>query len=238
MPYKNPEDEIKWRTSDFGRKWIKEWNLKNKEKLREYYKRWEIENKEKRKEQHQERYKKNKEHHKKIGKIWREQNKEKIRDHGKKWRNENKENIAIKSKIYREKNKEIIKNKSKLYHLKNKERQNKRVKLNYQKNKEKIKLNDINDRMKVYNHYSNYNIKCNCCGEKHIDFLSIDHIDNNGYEQRKKGISSKRLIKWIIKNNYPSGFQISCMNCNHGRSRNPERICVHQKELSEKILKL
>ena len=32
----------------------------------------------------------------------------------------------------------------------------------------------------VYNHYSNGDVKCNCCGEREITFLSIDHINGGG----------------------------------------------------------
>ena len=65
---------------------------------------------------------------------------------------------------------------------------------------------------------------CNCCGENsHIDFLAIDHITGRkqmesdfvlkllGYSSELKGPT---LDHWIIKNNFPSGFQTLCHNCN------------------------
>src|SRR3990167_7668757 len=38
----------------------------------------------------------------------------------------------------------------------------------------------------VFSYYSGGEIKCACCGEKEIDFLCIDHINENGSEDRKR----------------------------------------------------
>ena len=70
------------------------------------------------------------------------------------------------------------------------------------------------DRLKIIDHYSEGKNNCNNCGISDLRVLSIDHINGNGSthreELRKKGTS---LYRWIINNNYPSGFQILCMNC-------------------------
>ena len=68
---------------------------------------------------------------------------------------------------------------------------------------------------------------CICCGENfHSDFLAIDHIEGRKQmdtipELVKLGYSSKllnhRLFLWIIENNFPSGFQILCANCNFSK---------------------
>lgn len=90
-------------------------------------------------------------------------------------------------------------------------------------------------KIKIFNHYCNYDIKCNCCGERQIEFLSIDHINNDGYQNRKR--TGFRLYVWIIKNNFPPIFQILCMNCNWARAYQPDHICPHQKILVEKELR-
>ena len=56
---------------------------------------------------------------------------------------------------------------------------------------------------------------CVECGEKRIACLSIDHILGNGAEHRRADPEIKRLgfYKWLIKNNFPEGFQTLCMNC-------------------------
>lgn len=72
----------------------------------------------------------------------------------------------------------------------------------------------------VYNHYGN---KCKCCSEPNRLFLTIDHVNNDGYLERKSGMV---LYKLIIKNNFPEKFQILCWNCNLGKYLN-NGICPH-----------
>lgn len=77
----------------------------------------------------------------------------------------------------------------------------------------------------VYEHYGSI---CNCCGESEPKFLSIDHVNNDGYKERKsRGGSSQMLYRNIIKQNFPDTYQILCMNCNTGKSRN-NGICPHK----------
>jgi hypothetical protein len=74
-----------------------------------------------------------------------------------------------------------------------------------------------------------YGGKCACCQEKEFSFLSIDHIDNDGAEHRKKH-SLKAGIKtyrFLINKNFPKGFQVLCFNCNFGKQIN-HGICPHQ----------
>jgi len=79
--------------------------------------------------------------------------------------------------------------------------------------------------------------KCNCCGETEPLFLTIDHINNDGANHRRavkksspgngKG-GSTAVYKWLRDNGYPKGFQILCMNCNFGKSRN-KGVCPHKE---------
>jgi len=80
--------------------------------------------------------------------------------------------------------------------------------------------------LKYYSkHLSNSDIPCcNCCGlNSHIGFLALDHIGgkrqmDSDPELVVLGYSSDKnpdtLLKWIIDNNFPKGFQILCHNCN------------------------
>jgi len=74
---------------------------------------------------------------------------------------------------------------------------------------------------------------CNCCGETEIMFLCLDHINNDGAEHRRKLEGSSRqaskLYRWIIKNNFPIGFQVLCQNCNFGKHLNGG-ICPHKSK--------
>ncbi len=74
-------------------------------------------------------------------------------------------------------------------------------------------------RLQVLTHYSNGEIKCNCCGEKEIKFLCIDHINNDGYKKRKNGrrAAGTELYRLIIKDNFPDTFQVLCHNCNSAK---------------------
>ena len=65
-----------------------------------------------------------------------------------------------------------------------------------------------------------YGGKCICCGETHIEFLTIDHINGGGTAHRKKlhggGI---KVYNWLRKNNFPKEFQVLCMNCNFAKGK-------------------
>lgn len=73
---------------------------------------------------------------------------------------------------------------------------------------------------------------CRCCGEHRMEMLSIDHIHGGGCQHRKqKGVSA--LYLWLRRNNYPSGFQVLCMNCNFAKGKFGE--CPHVAERRNKV---
>lgn len=82
-------------------------------------------------------------------------------------------------------------------------------------------------RDEVYNAYGGY--ICKCCGETERLFLSIDHINNDGAEHRRreKLQTGEQLYRWLKRNGYPDGFQVLCMNCQWGK-RNNGGVCPHQ----------
>lgn len=68
---------------------------------------------------------------------------------------------------------------------------------------------------KVIKHYSNGTMTCFKCGYSDIRALSIDHIEGKGGKHLKeigRG-GGYHFYLWLIENNYPSGFQVLCMNC-------------------------
>lgn len=75
-----------------------------------------------------------------------------------------------------------------------------------------------------------YGGKCVCCGESDWHFLTLDHINNDGAEHRKK-IGQSRLYIWAEQNNYPSTLQVLCFNCNMAKGL--YGICPHKKDLDE-----
>jgi len=75
---------------------------------------------------------------------------------------------------------------------------------------------------------------CACCGEHHFSMLTIDHVNNDGAEHRKKisgGAKNvgSRLYQWLITNKFPPGFQVLCFNCNSSKHIN-KGICEHKIE--------
>lgn len=70
-------------------------------------------------------------------------------------------------------------------------------------------------RIEVLSFYGDGKPVCVVCSEERLPCLSIDHINDDGKEQRKLfGFSSStRLYYWLKRNNYPSGYQTLCMNC-------------------------
>ena len=68
-------------------------------------------------------------------------------------------------------------------------------------------------KIRVLTHYGHGKLTCVMCGESRIDCLSLDHINNNGYEHRKGTGNGQKFYRWIIKNDFPLGYQTLCMNC-------------------------
>lgn len=77
---------------------------------------------------------------------------------------------------------------------------------------------------------------CQCCGDKHIEFLSLDHKNGDGAKQRrelnsenpKSQFSNKAVYRWARQNNYPDTLQVLCHNCNRARYIYGE--CPHERE--------
>lgn len=67
-----------------------------------------------------------------------------------------------------------------------------------------------------------YGGKCACCKESNNIFLTLDHVNNNGFAERAN--AAYRRAK---RDNFPPDLQILCFNCNCGRARN-KGVCPHK----------
>ena len=72
----------------------------------------------------------------------------------------------------------------------------------------------------VIRHYSNGTMACSNPYDIHgtvpfcdIRANSIDQIDNNHHIHRDEVGSGTHFYLWLIKNNFPDGYQVLCMNC-------------------------
>jgi hypothetical protein len=64
----------------------------------------------------------------------------------------------------------------------------------------------------VLSHYGKEGMLCCCwdgCQETDIDCLTLDHIDNNGGDHRRK-VGNSGIYFDVIKNGFPPGFQTLC----------------------------
>lgn len=93
----------------------------------------------------------------------------------------------------------------------------------YQQNTKCNILNRLDDKNLIHNGYEN---KCNCCGESGWQFLTIDHILNDGAQERKI-LNTYHLKKQLIDKNFPKDrYQLLCMNCNYSKGHN--KFCPHE----------
>lgn len=91
-------------------------------------------------------------------------------------------------------------------------------------NRERTKLLNRAERVRLkYLVLSHYSVKeapiCTKCSFSNIDALCLDHINNNGAQQRRdvfnlRTAAGTTFYRWLKKNNFPSGFQVLCFNCN------------------------
>ncbi len=71
-----------------------------------------------------------------------------------------------------------------------------------------------------------YGRMCVCCGETTDEFLTIDHINGDGKEQRGK-MNTVQHLSWIIKQGFPYDLQLLCFNCNCAKGFFGE--CPHKR---------
>lgn len=118
----------------------------------------------------------------------------------------------------------------KRYQEKNKERLSQYHKEYYDQKKEHYRKLRLDLKLEVIKAYGGV---CVCCGETHIEFLTIDHTGGTGAEHRRKlfgqdRTAGTRFYYWLRRNNYPEGFRVLCFNCNCAIGF--FSYCPHEKE--------
>lgn len=68
---------------------------------------------------------------------------------------------------------------------------------------------------------AHYGGACICCGETTIEFLTLDHINNDGGQDRKSarvGHGGYRHYKKLLQGPPRTDLQILCLNCHHAKT--------------------
>jgi hypothetical protein len=74
-----------------------------------------------------------------------------------------------------------------------------------------------------------YGWECACCGEDNPAFLTVDHVNGRGREDRKGNGSGTPYLNRIIKEHDNTKYQILCWNCNCARTyRGKDGNCPHK----------
>lgn len=148
----------------------------------------------------------------------------------------------IKTTEYRAANDEKIKACKHKHYLKNKDKIYAKQKEWVEKNRKHVQayqqawISENRDKHNGYNRKRNarlkkqvmdaYGNKCACCGEDAPGFLTIDHVNNDGNDHRKR-VHGDKIYAEIIREEYPAKYQILCWNCNVGRHHNGG-VCPHK----------
>jgi len=85
-------------------------------------------------------------------------------------------------------------------------------------------------RLAVLVKYGGKTPKCACCGESHIEFLTIDHMGGGGSKHRIKLRNiSFGIYGFLNRTKYrPDLYQVLCYNCNCVQKKYP--VCPHKLE--------
>jgi hypothetical protein len=88
-------------------------------------------------------------------------------------------------------------------------------------NNEHRKARFRQDRYDALLHYSGGHIRCVCCGEERVQFLGLDHINNDGGAHRRAlGVDGGRsFYSWLRLTGYTyAALAVACHNCNMARA--------------------
>ena len=173
---------------------------KDPEIRKAYLKKWQKEHPEKMKEYREKSYNRDPEKAKK--RIRRYYDSEKGKNKIKEYYDGHREERNEARRQFRQNNRELMNKRQREYVRKNKRKLNSRRNELYRDRK-----------IRIIQHYGG---KCDCCGEAHLEFLTIDHIKGGGTAHRKKlkTEGGSGMYRWLEKNDFPEGFRILCWNCN------------------------
>jgi hypothetical protein len=177
----------------------------------------------------------NKEQKSEYNRNYREKHRDEWNKYQKKYYENHREELSQRHTEYYNKNKDKIKEKRKTQDFKinhneycknwrelHQEQIKNERKIYYEEHREELlelKRKDYQNIKSAF--FEMYGNKCNCCGETNRVFLSLDHVQNDGKERRKKyGMNNQQEYKNALKEYRPDLFQVLCYNCNHAKQLN------------------
>jgi hypothetical protein len=83
---------------------------------------------------------------------------------------------------------------------------------------ERIKL-----RLDIIGHYG---AKCACCGITIIEFLTFDHVENDGNIERRE-LAQHQIYAKAKREGYPDTYQLLCGNCHIAKT--VYGMCPHKR---------
>lgn len=80
-----------------------------------------------------------------------------------------------------------------------------------------------------------YGGACACCGEAEPQFLTLDHVNNDGAEHRRTSGLRTGIATWRYarRMGYPDTFQLLCWNCNGAKGAYGR--CPHERAKLEVV---
>ena len=140
--------------------------------------------------------------------------------YAKKWRKQHREKYLERQRNWQEENREKVRGYSRKFYWANREKEILRVSKGNVARHARL-------RFKCLMEYGGNPPRCACCVEYCIEFLTIDHINNDGAKHRKEWKRYGSIYEWLRAKKYPKGrFQILCMNCNWCKGK--YGYCPHQ----------
>ena len=113
-----------------------------------------------------------------------------------------------------------------------------RANRHYTDNKqETLRRRRENDRQAKQAVVDAYGGQCVCCGESQIEFLTIDHINNDGALHRRRVGKGRRIYRDLIAQGFPKdNYRLLCFNCNI--TRGFYGYCPHKPEEKSYVSKV
>jgi len=131
------------------------------------------------------------------------------------------------------KNKDKMRKKNRAWYQKHRDKEIIRGKVYREKYKGTLEQRRLGIKLEALTHYSkiisNSDIPCcACCGENFSHkFLTLDHIKGKKSMGHKRGFGGEKIYRWAKRNDFPSGLQVLCWNCNAAKSN--KGVCPHKE---------